>query len=195
LLGIAIAACGAAWADARYDLFRRDELAWHLGESPTPIAIRGRIEQAFRELPAGGDPRRAAAIGPSSECVVSVEAHRDGSRWRPASGRATVIVDGSPPPLGVGDRVRILGRGLRPSAALESKVIGRCTPGLRRVSKPLSASCQPTVNAGSWNTSTCRMGETVWVLVMASRFKTMPASSLRVSSPGPPSIRPPAANC
>ena len=117
-IAVAIAACGAAWADARYDLFRRDELAWQLGESPAPIAIRGRIEQAFRELPAGGDPRRAAAIGPSSECVVSVEAHRVGSRWQPASGRATVIVDGSPPPLGVGDRVRILGRGLRPSAAL-----------------------------------------------------------------------------
>jgi competence protein ComEC len=118
LLGVAIAACGAAWADARYDLFRRDELAWHLGESPTPVAIRGRIEQAFRELPAGGDPRRAAAIGPSSECVVSVEAHRVGSRWRLATGQAIVIVDGHPPPLGVGDRVRILGRGLRPSAAL-----------------------------------------------------------------------------
>ena len=117
-IAVAIAACGAAWADARYDLFRRDELAWQLGESPAPIAIRGRIEQAFRELPAGGDPRRAAAIGPSSECVVSVEAHRVGSRWQPASGRATVIVDGRPPPLGVGDRVRILGRGLRPSAAL-----------------------------------------------------------------------------
>ena len=117
-IAVAIAACGAAWADARYDLFRRDELAWQLGESPAPIAIRGRIEQAFRELPAGGDPRRAAAIGPSSECVVSVEAHRVGSRWQPASGRATVIVDGRPLPLGVGDRVRILGRGLRPSAAL-----------------------------------------------------------------------------
>ena len=50
--------------------------------------------------------------------MVSVEAHRVGSRWQPASGRATVIVDGRPPPLGVGDRVRILGRGLRPSAAL-----------------------------------------------------------------------------
>ena len=117
-IAVAIAACGAAWADARYDLFRRDELAWQLGESPAPITIRGRIEQAFRELPAGGDPRRAAAIGPSSECVVSVEAHRVGSRWQPASGRATVIVDGRPLPLGVGDRVRILGRGLRPSAAL-----------------------------------------------------------------------------
>jgi competence protein ComEC len=117
-IAVAIAAGGAAWADARYDLFRRDELAWQLGESPAPIAIRGRIEQAFRELPAGGDPRRAAAIGPSSECVVSVEAHRVGSRWQPASGRATVIVDGRPLPLGVGDRVRILGRGLRPSAAL-----------------------------------------------------------------------------
>ncbi|NBQ43953.1 MAG: DUF4131 domain-containing protein, partial [Mycobacteriaceae bacterium] len=29
-----------------------------------------------------------------------------------------MIVDGSPPPLGIGDRVRVLGRGLRPSSAL-----------------------------------------------------------------------------
>jgi competence protein ComEC len=117
-LCVAIAACGAAWAESRFDLFRRDDLAWQLGEAPVPVAIRGRIEQAFRELPARGDPRRAAAIGPSSECVVSVEAQRVGSRWRPASGRAAVIVDGSPPPLGIGDRVRVLGRGLRPAAAL-----------------------------------------------------------------------------
>jgi competence protein ComEC len=114
----AIVACGAAWAEARFDLFRRDDFAWQLTEAPAPVAIRGTIEQAFREVPARGDPRRAAAIGPSSECVVSVEAHRVGSRWRPASGRAMVIVDGSPPPLGVGDRVRVLGRGLRPAAAL-----------------------------------------------------------------------------
>jgi competence protein ComEC len=117
-LGLAIAACGAAWAEARFDLFRRDDLAWQLTESPAPVAIRGSIEQAFRELPASGDPRRAAAIGPSSECVVRVEARRVGSRWQPATGRAAVIVDGSPPPLGVGDRVGILGRGLRPSPAL-----------------------------------------------------------------------------
>ena len=118
LLCLAIAACGAAWAEARYDLFRRDDLAWHLGEAPAPVAIRATVEQPFRQLPATGDPRRSAAIGPSYECVVRVESHRAGSRWRPASGRAAVIVDGLPPDVGVGDRVRILGRGLRPGAAL-----------------------------------------------------------------------------
>ena len=45
----AIAACGAAWAEARFDLFRRDDFAWQLSEAPSPVAIRGTIEQAFRD--------------------------------------------------------------------------------------------------------------------------------------------------
>jgi hypothetical protein len=37
--------------------------------------------------------------------------------------------------------------------ASASKVIGRCTPGLRRVSSPRTVSCQPEVRVGSSNTS------------------------------------------
>jgi len=113
----AMVALGAAWSAARFDLFRCDDLAWPLAETPRPVAVRATLVESFREVPTCDDPRRAAAIGPASECVVEVEAWRSGSRWRAASGRATVVVDGEPPDVGIGDRIRILGRGLRPAAA------------------------------------------------------------------------------
>lgn len=115
----AICCCGAAWSEAQFDLFRRDDLGWYLADSPAPVAVMGTVEESFRRLPVPtGDARRAAAIGPSSECVVRVESFRAGSRWRTVSGRAAVIVDGEPPRVRVGDRIRVLGRGLRPAAAL-----------------------------------------------------------------------------
>jgi competence protein ComEC len=113
----AIVALGASWSAARFDLFRRDDLAWQLAETPRPVAVTATVVESFREVPTGDDPRRAAAIGPASECVVAIDAWRSGSRWRAASGRATVVVDGEPPAVGLGDRIRILGRGLRPAAA------------------------------------------------------------------------------
>jgi competence protein ComEC len=114
-----IFAAGAAWSAARFDLFRADDLAWQLAEEPVPVAIMGTVVESFRLLPVPvEDPRRTAAIGPAHECVVRVEAFRAGTRWRPASGRAAVVVDGEPPDLRVGTRVRVLGRGLRPAGAL-----------------------------------------------------------------------------
>ena len=118
-LAAAVCLAGAAWSAARFDLFPAGDLAWHLGDSPTPVAVRGTVVESPRLLPTPvQDPQRAAAIGPSSECVVAVEAFRDGSRWRAAAGRAAVIVDGEPPDLPVGSRIRVLGRGLRPTPAL-----------------------------------------------------------------------------
>lgn len=117
LLGGAIAACGAAWATCSFTLFPRDDLAWQLAETPVPVAVRGTVDRGFRELSPPGSGRGASGGG-SRECIVRIEAWRDGSRWRPASGRAAVVVDGEAPPLGVGDRVRILGRATRPAAAV-----------------------------------------------------------------------------
>jgi competence protein ComEC len=117
-LWAAIVCAGAAWSAARFDLFRRDEFAWHLAAEPAPVAITGTVVESFRRLPVPtGDATRAAAIGPSSECVVAVDGFRAGSGWRPVSGRAAVVVDGEPPDVGVGSRVRVLGRGLRPAPA------------------------------------------------------------------------------
>ncbi|MFM9058195.1 MAG: ComEC/Rec2 family competence protein, partial [Planctomycetaceae bacterium] len=118
LLALAVAGAGAAWSAARFDLFPADDLAWRLGSGPVPVAVRGSVVESFRLLPTPTqDLERAAAIGPSSECVVAVEAVRVGSRWKPASGRAAVVVDGPRPDVVVGTRIQVLGRGLRPGAA------------------------------------------------------------------------------
>ncbi|NDC64665.1 MAG: ComEC family competence protein, partial [Planctomycetia bacterium] len=116
-LCLAIACSGAAWSVARGRLFDSADLAWGLAETPVPVAIEGIVMESARPLPAAGGPRGPAQT-PSSECLVDVRAVRDGDRWRPAGGRAAVIVDGEPPSLVAGSRVRIVGRGVRPAGPL-----------------------------------------------------------------------------
>jgi competence protein ComEC len=122
LLCLAIACCGAAWSGARGGLFAADDLAWHLATTPRPVAVRGVVlESPVGIAPPTDDPRVAAALGPSSRCVLRVTAVRAGACWRPASGRATVVVGAAPEDvdaLDAGGTVEVLGRGLRPSPAL-----------------------------------------------------------------------------
>jgi competence protein ComEC len=117
LVAAALAA-GAAWSAARFDLFSGADLAWELDDAPRPVAIRGRVVAAPQLLGPPGGMGRAAAIGPASEFVLAVTAMRDRERWRPATGRAKVVVRGEPAPLSAGTEVRIFGRGLRPAAPL-----------------------------------------------------------------------------
>ena len=120
----AIGCGGAGWCTARSTLFSRDDLAWSLTSSPQPVAIEGIVVETPRRLsapqldPLRSESAQAAAQRLSSECVVAVQAVRRGASWRPASGRAAVIVDGEPPDLGTGCRVRVLGRGMRPPPPL-----------------------------------------------------------------------------
>jgi len=120
----AVGCGGAGWCAARSTLFSRDDLAWSLTSSPQPVAIEGIVVETPRRLsapqldPLRSESAQAAVQRPSSECVVAVRAVRRGASWRPASGRAAVIVDGEPPDLGTGCRVRVLGRGMRPPPPL-----------------------------------------------------------------------------
>lgn len=119
LLVAAVTLAGASWAVARMDVFSAHELAWHLDEHPRPIAIRGTIVESPRLLPPlVGDEGRAAAIGPSSQCVVDVTAARWGESWDHAAGMARVLVAGEPVDLPVGTEVSVFGRGLRPAEPL-----------------------------------------------------------------------------
>ena len=107
----------ACWAAVRFDLFAVHDLAWQLDATPRPLLIEGRLIAEPRAVPAPpGLP--AAARSEVSECVVEIHRVRHGTRWRPAAGRATVVISDEPPEVGVGERVRVLGRALRPSPAL-----------------------------------------------------------------------------
>ncbi|MFM7138632.1 MAG: ComEC/Rec2 family competence protein, partial [Planctomycetota bacterium] len=107
-----------AWSAARFDLFSRSDLAWELDASPRPVAIRGRVVASPQLLGPADGLGRAAGIGPASEFVLAVTAIRDREPWRPATGRATVIVRGEPIPLPAGTAIEVFGRGLRPAAPL-----------------------------------------------------------------------------
>ena len=121
---VAILGGSAGWSAVRSDFFFVDDLAWSLTSSPQPVAIEGVVVESPRRLtvplvdPLRSSASQAAMQRPSSECVVAVRAVRRGSRWRPAAGRAALIVDGEPPELTAGCRVRVLGRGIRPPPPL-----------------------------------------------------------------------------
>lgn len=178
LAGAAILAAAflaaAAWAAARADLFRAADLAWQLGHSPKPVAVRGSVVESPRLLtPAADDATRAAAIGPASACTVAVEELRDGSRWRAAAGRATVIVRDEPNDLAVGSRVEILGRGLRPTAALN--------PGeFDFAARARAERCLSIVRVDSWNCVTLLRPPRSWSPAAAlGRLRTRAAAVLR----------------
>jgi len=115
---MAVVFCGgAAWARARFDFFASDDVAWQLDERPQPMAIEGIVVTAPRSLPQPQADRFGGASASSSECVVRVTRVRAKSRWRSASGHVAVIVDGEPPQVAPGSRIRAFGRGLRPAAA------------------------------------------------------------------------------
>jgi competence protein ComEC len=123
LLG-AVGGGAAGWSAIRSNLFPCDDLAWSLTSAPQPVAVEGIVEESPRRLSAPViDPLRsgaaqAAVQRPSSECVVAVRAVRRGATWRTASGRVTLIVDGEPPDVVAGCRVRVFGRGMRPPPPL-----------------------------------------------------------------------------
>jgi competence protein ComEC len=120
----AVVGGAAGWSAIRSNLFSFDDLAWSLTASPQPVAVEGIVEESPRRLSAPViDPLRSGAAQaamqrPSSECVMAVRAMRCGDAWRPASGRASLIIDGDPPDLVAGCRVRVLGRGMRPPPPL-----------------------------------------------------------------------------
>ena len=124
---------GAGWAAARFDLFDRRDLAWQLDATPVPLAVRGTLRESPRALPPpDDDPRRAAAIGPASRCVIAVDAIRASAAWRPAAGRATVIVRAEPADLLVGSRMRASRAGLAARGFAQSRRVRLRGPGSSR---------------------------------------------------------------
>lgn len=112
-------AAGAAWSAARFDLFPHTDLAWQLGDTPRPVAVRGRVVTGPQPVGSPIDVEgRGQVIEAVSEFLLAVDSIRDQDRWRRADGRTHVLVRGRPVRLDVGATVTIFGRGLRPTAPL-----------------------------------------------------------------------------
>jgi len=108
LLLAALASTGAAWHGCRWSLFDSDELGAFASADPQPSAIRAVALASPRRVPAPQfDPLRAFTSGDRSRVLVRVTAVRAGENWIPASGRATLTVDGHLLDVAAGDELQI----------------------------------------------------------------------------------------
>lgn len=112
-------ACGGAWHHDRWNLYRDDEIGRMVREEIRPIAIEGIALHSPRWVPAPPiSAMRTIPKGDESEIVLRITAVRDGTTWRPASGRAALDCDGHLVGVRAGDRVRIMALGSRPMKPL-----------------------------------------------------------------------------
>ena len=110
------AAVGGAWHHCYWNLYPSDELARSAREIQRPICVEVIALQSPRRLPAPREePLRTIPLGDRSRVTVSVIRVRDGRQWRPASGRAELLVDGHLLGVKAGDRVRVFGLFNRPA--------------------------------------------------------------------------------
>ncbi|MEX0978654.1 MAG: ComEC/Rec2 family competence protein, partial [Pirellulales bacterium] len=118
-LVLSVAATGAAWHHCRWSLFEDDNIGFAAPTEPGPAAIEARATSGPRRLPAPPpDALRPIAISERTRLEIEVLAIRDGSTWRPASGRTSVVVGGNIIDVRPGERLRIFGQlGVLPTPA------------------------------------------------------------------------------
>jgi competence protein ComEC len=107
------------WHHSRWNLFCGDELALFATERSVLIRMEAILERAPRRLPPPRvDPLRLHRLDTRSMVDLRAVALCDAVMWRSVSGRARLVCQGVLEDLHAGDRVRIVGRLGRPSAAL-----------------------------------------------------------------------------
>lgn len=118
LLLLAIAASAATWHHCRWCLFAPDDLGCHARLKPQPACVEAIVLKGPRRLPAPRfDPMRIIPQGDRTRTQLRIVGIRDGSTWRPASGRATLMVEGHLLGVHAGDRLRIFAQLVAPSMA------------------------------------------------------------------------------
>lgn len=110
-LSVSLAALGAGWHHANWNLCPPDDLAAALSEASTPCCLTAMAADVPYPVPAPRpDPLTPFARGECTRLEVQVQAVRDGRGWRSARGRAILIVDGHLLGVAPGDRLQIVGR-------------------------------------------------------------------------------------
>ncbi len=105
---LAVAATAAAWHHCRWYLFASDDLGCYARRKAQPVCVEAIAVRMPRLLPTPPfDPMRMMPPTEGSRLEVDLTAIRDGSQWRRASGRATLLVQGPPPQVRAGDRLRL----------------------------------------------------------------------------------------
>jgi len=107
-VGVCVASCGAIWHHDHWYLVSRDDLGQFARRDAQPACVEAVALQGPRRLPAPKfNPMQAIPRGDQTRLEVAVTGIRDGPRWRPASGRARLTVEGHLQGVHTGDRLRI----------------------------------------------------------------------------------------
>jgi competence protein ComEC len=111
VLLLSVAAAAAAWHHCRWYLFDDDDLGCYAREKAEPVCVEAIAAASPRVIPAPApDPLRLMPGNETARLEVDLLAIRNGAEWEPAQGRATVLIQGAPPPVAAGDRLRCFGR-------------------------------------------------------------------------------------
>jgi competence protein ComEC len=99
----------AGWHHACWQLYSADEIGNRATLDVRPICVEATALDNVRWRPAPhDDPLRVIPQGDSCRLRVALDAVRDGDDWQPATGRATLTIDGHLLGVRAGDRVRVL---------------------------------------------------------------------------------------
>jgi len=119
LLLASILAAGGAWHHCYWRLYPPNEISRGLDETMRPIVVEAIAINSPRWIPAPPPtPLRTIPKGEHSQLLVWITAVRDGRAFRPASGWATLDVEGRFEEVRAGDRLRVMAQGARPTAPL-----------------------------------------------------------------------------
>lgn len=108
---LAVAATAGAWHHCQWYLFASDDLGCYAGRKTQPVCVEVLALSAPRMIPL--QPPNPLQIMPPGErwrFDVDLIALRNGATWQPVSGRAALQVNGRPPKVEAGDRLRCFGQ-------------------------------------------------------------------------------------
>ena len=119
LLLFSVLAAGGAWHHAYWRLYESDEIGLMVDETVRPICVEATAITSPRWIPAPPPtPLRTIPQGEQNELLVWITAVRDGQTFRPASGWATLEVQGTFDAVRAGDRMRVMAQAAKPAAPL-----------------------------------------------------------------------------
>ena len=116
LVLLAASAVFGLWHHDRWRLFSPRDLAWQVADEPTPVLLRAVALGAPRDSPAAvPGPLSTVTREAMSRLEVRIESVRRAGSWRPAAGRAKLLVEGRVKGVLRGDLLEVAGLAVRPS--------------------------------------------------------------------------------
>lgn len=107
VLLLAVASVAGAWHHCQWYLFPDDDLGCYARQKAVPVCVEVIAASVPRLIPPPTpDPLQIVARGECWRFDVDATAIRNGSTWQPVSGRAVLFVNGRPPKIESGDRLR-----------------------------------------------------------------------------------------